>query len=1569
MKPYKKLIVYRWKSDSIKETYIFNNDNTNINDKDAKIINDITIYDEDTIENAINKIGLSIQNIEKKDLFPIYAWSKKESLLFNIKKIKWSGYNLNPYKSNNRKSKELDEPISYDGNYNKLLYQYNLNKINISFSNDNIELKNNKYYYIDNKIPTLDNYKKREKKLDILKELNAEYANIMSEIYHRIDFQYKLKNIEPLSIIFDNLHTNNIITFIQWANDNSKVLYKLNKKHILSKDVLSNWTNLEKLSKTRCIYLYSIIGFGTYCKIIIDYTGLITLSYIIDLRQNVNWKQIIKNKENITKQLEIAIKQPIKFKEVSLKLNVLYEMYNSKIELLLKKLSDAIDVFHVNKVIKEKDKNKIICIYKRSSNYNKEIDIGEHIRSKLNLGFTKNEIVIELINLGINNDEADRLVEYEIDTIKKNIDIKDDNKIKQNISNTGTIVIIENDRNGYLVNIINIPNQKELSHLLYWLSRIISSTRDIKGNINQKIIQQNQIQVPLPVQVPLQTNVAKPNAKSDSPKSPEEDDLGAGTFDLDFGGGALGKDKHSYFINLLRIADKELFEENYARDKCQATKQPIVLTPEYIEELKKNNNLHFDNMVEYGSKANIKNVYACPKLWCPQSKIPLDIKDDNAKCPLPNEEPIKMLWDENDKNAPRYVKLIKPNEKGICVPCCFKKPPKKEDIDKCRANVYGDKNIKQDDKNLKNKQDKDDIGDIKKDDDIKISNKSETSLSLQDNKDENYLIKNSAPIQIGRYGIVPISLHKLLYPKIAFTLCSKTLNKGVKCLVRKGIQHRVSKNKQNGVIKNDSLLHSLAYLLNFKDKMEFMKDIRNKLDIITFISLENGEVCKSFMDYNAVIIDENKGLCNQFYKYIENNDKIRKILNITDLNNIKCNNENYKLSRLLNIYKAYNKFLDYLSSNDYPMEKTPYYLYSLLSNIYNVLLVIWENEKNGEDINIVCPYYETFQDIITGLGLNPNVIMLLRDGKYYEPLELKLRSKNGDKMIKLKDHPSILDVINECNKLKQKLDKNEKVYQNLYTLYQWLKTNILKKSDDYIIDRVLINDDLSIDKFLTKGNILINIDRISISYLPVLLKSLNIKKLIFYDDIVNKQFKINVLVKDLDTFSNKCKTLNINFNLGKVINTNIKEEYYTNLVIYKETLNNNVIINTRIRDDLYNYNNIETNRSKKWYQLQLMVAKTLLKKYDDDKLAELIKLSIKERINKLIKNFDIKKEQNKIRIILEEIPLYSIEKIKEWINNIILYNKYDFYDSKIIEDKNEFVFSQNAIVDEIPNMIVMYHKSRPNIISNNDNIVEYHNYEIKNQLNNIQDKLPSIFTGKEEKLNSKWIQHKKSKWTNMIYIKHEGYNKYTIKEFYEWFSKILNMNTPYEEVVKLANILLKNTIDDDELMTLMLEDPSFFNEYKKVTKSYKTVQIFLDTYYNNASKEERKKKLTEIINKNELYPNDLYLICITKLLNISILVIHRGKYGKSNKDVERGGIDDLKISSSLYVAPNNMSNRPLLIFNKLLDKTKSIYNIVLEKNENTNGLDIKNKYTNSIYMQYKDIPDNIKILIEAHMNS
>ena len=116
---------------------------------------------------------------------------------------------------------------------------------------------------------------------------------------------------------------------------------------------------------------------------------------------------------------------------------------------------------------------------------------------------------------------------------------------------------------------------------------------------------------------------------------------------------------------------------------------------------------------------------------------------------------MQMFFD-NDPKKERFVKLIKPDENNICVPCCFKKKPKQEELNKCKY-----------------------YNDVKK-----------TTIVI--NKDDNYLV-NTAPIKVGRYGSIPQSLHELLFPDIKFTLCSKMINKTDKCFVRKGINHKTSK--------------------------------------------------------------------------------------------------------------------------------------------------------------------------------------------------------------------------------------------------------------------------------------------------------------------------------------------------------------------------------------------------------------------------------------------------------------------------------------------------------------------------------------------------------------------------------------------------------------------------------------------------------------------------------------------------------------------------------------------------------------------------------------------------------
>ena len=763
--------------------------------------------------------------------------------------------------------------------------------------------------------------------------------------------------------------------------------------------------------------MYSILAGSTYCKITIDQDGVVYFAYILNLRKNISFDDVTKHKKIILKMLETKLKRKIKLKEKSIKLNLQYEQSNSDIKLLIKKLGEYIDIFQVLKAIKEKDKYVITCIYKRSSNYNKQgLDISSYIKSRLETGISRNDLIYELTNLDIKKDDAIRLIEEVMELLASDVV----NEIDLYNKKIDTIISIELYKNGYLINIYTIPNKKELEYLIYWLTRILSFSRDFSKPKKKETLVKYKLPTP------------PPSEKSSSASSSDIEELKDMNADFgDFAGGALGKDKHSYFINLLQQADKNLFSNNYAREKCQAVNQPVVLSNDQLQKLKDKKEDYFDNVLSYGSDISIKNNYACPRLWCPQSKIPLNPDDPKAKCPIEDEEPMEIFFDK-DRNKKRYVKLIKPDENGTCVPCCFKKEPKEDELNKCK--FYGDK-------------------------------KKEVVIEEEKEVEENYIVNQSAPISIGRYGSIPQLLHELLFPKVSFSLCSKVLNKKEKCFVRKGIKHRYG-------TKNDSIIYAIINALKFKSKKAFIDDIKERLDLISYISLENGEVCKAFMDELPLIPEEHPKMLKVMlmivdkYKYFDLSDE-------------------YNKSRLLNIYNSYLKFIAYLNADDYPDSKSPYYLYSLMSVLYDVLLVIWE--KTPIDIQIMCPYYTCFEDIIAGLGLNPNILMLLKENKYYEPIELKLRSAEGEKLIKLNDFPNIHKLIKECSKLKELHNHNNKIYSSIYSLNQWTKKFMI---DKFLITAIIINNNMSIEHFLTKGNILLKIKPISISLLPLLIKNL-----------------------------------------------------------------------------------------------------------------------------------------------------------------------------------------------------------------------------------------------------------------------------------------------------------------------------------------------------------------------------------------------------------------------------------------------------------------------------------------------
>ena len=105
--------------------------------------------------------------------------------------------------------------------------------------------------------------------------------------------------------------------------------------------------------------------------------------------------------------------------------------------------------------------------------------------------------------------------------------------------------------------------------------------------------------------------------------------------------------------------------------------------------------------------------------------------------------------------------------------------------------------------------------------------------------------------------------------------------------------------------------------------------------------------------------------------------------------------------------------------------------------------------------------------------------------------------------------------------------------------------------------------------------------------------------------------------------------------------------------------------------------------------------------------------------------------------------------------------------------------------------------------------------------------------------------------------------------------------------------------------------------------------------------------------------NDLIILTITQILNISILIIHRAIYGSVNIEDVRGDIRDLVLSSTFMKAPNNYTNRPFLIFYKNTDDLTKYY-LVLNKN-------ILPISTKSLYLKLDEIPQEFKELVDEHI--
>ena len=226
----KPVYVYKWVNSKDYIKYVFDTNQNNYN-ASIKVIKE-NIYQDSSKEDAINKIAYYINklsdsnssdsSIEKN---PYYVWVNNKPFLYEIATVKWKGYDVNPFKSTDRKSDDINDSI--EKKYTKELFE-TTDIINIVFKSD-FDF-DNKYYY-DNVRFKSNNYKTAsDSRIGELYKVPIINNKKISEEYYNVVFSANIEEIPSLIIIFDKLSTTNKIQLIQYIKNNL-AYYKLYKKH------------------------------------------------------------------------------------------------------------------------------------------------------------------------------------------------------------------------------------------------------------------------------------------------------------------------------------------------------------------------------------------------------------------------------------------------------------------------------------------------------------------------------------------------------------------------------------------------------------------------------------------------------------------------------------------------------------------------------------------------------------------------------------------------------------------------------------------------------------------------------------------------------------------------------------------------------------------------------------------------------------------------------------------------------------------------------------------------------------------------------------------------------------------------------------------------------------------------------------------------------------------------------------------------------------------------------------------------------------------------------------------
>jgi|APGre2960657404_1045060.scaffolds.fasta_scaffold00193_4 hypothetical protein len=1448
-----------------------------------------TLYTDDSLTTVLHKISIFLDKTSSKQI--PYVWDNNSPLRFKIVNV-WDGYNLNPFNCLSNPSDIAN--VQYKGE--QLL---SINQFNLIFYEDLKNIDANKLsYYFPNLRDTLslsvNNIRGYINDQSILQRLwvtprdkHERMSHKSICIYNRAIFKGVIKSDLNLIQIFNKIHTNVNTSFIQIIDDLNHIYYKVYKKHRIPKTLFDEWTNVDRINGDSQITLYSFIKETSllYAQINIDHNKNVYFHYKLDFSENITYEQLEQHSSKILQELQDFLNVPkikLEIENLSLRTNVLVE--NVNLREISRSFASLLPLYNIpskNRI----QKNLFDLQFKRIFKFGQTKNIREYIKSKMALDISILDIILDLQEYGLEENE----VRDYFEEIRQEADHPVVERRKKDIRNIGLLMHLSQIPFGIQINIDNASSFHDIQNALFW-------TR-------ASLLQWEQLNIKAPVL--LTKKISKIIQKEEQPEEEEDEEeetikiteiksqpsstsrsssldsvLSFGSEDMN--GGAVGKEYHRFFNNMLKQIDPNIFAltKNYAR-KCGVSdlRQPIGITKTQKEIIDKSPYKDgYDNSIEYGSDPENKNVYICPRIWCPRSQVPLTPSqyEKEAKCPLDDEKPMLLYqhatW-YNDPNIPHYVGYLK--EKGynnVKLPCCFK-------------------NLQKEEREVLIKKNKKDL-------------LSETPKSVDDFKskpveEENYIIDKPRQLPDARFGTIPQSLHDFIYPNVPYQLCRSTI-KTQECLLRRGVPN-----------SKDTFLTSIAYLFGYNEKDTFIKHILKNLNPLIFIGLENGLVYKTFSTSDIIIPENNLGKRKELYQWLTKHKSYCKLIQMdswmdellkNDIRGLSTINR-YQIARQLHIHQSYQHFIQYLKQDN---EKNPQFFYDLFHHL-GMLLVVW-NRDNQSLATVKCPYVYKFHQWWIGQQTLLPFILILKQDDYYEPLVVVDPSKRITQRISFTKYQKIENLLSQC--VGSDTNHDDLLLQSLYSLELWVE-NMLLNPTQFFITTVVLDYKLQIHAFMTKGNIWIDLpDTINNSTLSYLINLLPIDNIVFWEDIQGKAFDIVLPISDYRLFSSKIKLFGWGLQIGTIRESSIikiKSLLTIPVVKYKEL----PLVLLRIEDNYQKrLDSIEID-NRQWYNVQKYILKELLKM---DKMTS----SIKELQSK----FKHLNQKARVTVLLEELPLKNKKALQEIYDSLIL-KKYYQNTSKIMDGhyKKEWTFSQKSIdIYDLTFIINPLETYQQNIIPNPSN-------ESVNKITLQEDilLLPDMLN--ESKYKQMGFP---TKWRLTIWNEYKIYllKDYTKTSFYQlihWIAKEHHITFNPSELMIYTKKRIYELLSDRKNYPTIFEDASMRKSWNKVLKrQYRTMNELIEQGLVSIPISDIQNLWINVLenHSDSLWIQDIDLFNISRLLKINFFIIMKGK-GADKKT------DDL-ISSCKFICSYNQKEwkyRPIVLLYKEIsdDKTHSVY--------------------------------------------